>query len=114
TYYGEYRSVDDELRDYEKVTLADVRQVLDRYPVDRLTTLALGPLRELAPAEGAPLTARSGTRGISPSPPAAAAPPHRWRRPPAPERGRGTRPHPPLPPPRAAAPSHRAGSSPIR
>lgn len=43
-YYGRYRSVDDELRDYETVTLADVRAALDRYPIDRLTTLALGPL----------------------------------------------------------------------
>jgi predicted Zn-dependent peptidase len=47
TYYGHYRSIDDELADYEKVTLADVRQVLDRYPLDRLTTVALGPLNEL-------------------------------------------------------------------
>jgi predicted Zn-dependent peptidase len=46
-YYGSYRSVDDELRDYEAVTLADVRAVLDRYPLTRLTTLALGPLAEL-------------------------------------------------------------------
>ncbi|MFO0842822.1 MAG: pitrilysin family protein [Gemmataceae bacterium] len=47
TYYGEYRSIDDELADYERVTLADVRAVLDRYPLDRLTTVALGPLREV-------------------------------------------------------------------
>lgn len=46
-YYGRYRSVDDELQDYEKVTLPDVRAVLDRYPIDRLTTLALGPLTSL-------------------------------------------------------------------
>lgn len=46
-YYGKYRSVDDELRDYEGVTLADVRRVLDQYPIDRLTTLALGPLADL-------------------------------------------------------------------
>jgi predicted Zn-dependent peptidase len=46
-YYGSYRSVDDELRDYEAVTLADVRQVLQRYPLTRLTTLALGPLAAL-------------------------------------------------------------------
>ncbi len=46
-YYGYYRSIDDELADYEKVTLADVRAVLDKYPLDRLTTVALGPLREL-------------------------------------------------------------------
>jgi predicted Zn-dependent peptidase len=48
TYQGEYRSVDDELRAYEAVTLADVRKVLDRYPLPRMTTLALGPLKELA------------------------------------------------------------------
>jgi predicted Zn-dependent peptidase len=47
TYQGEYRSVDDELRAYEGVTLADVRQVLDRYPLLQLTTLALGPLGEI-------------------------------------------------------------------
>jgi predicted Zn-dependent peptidase len=47
TYYGHYRSIDDELADYEKVALSDVRAVLDQYPLDRLTTVALGPLREL-------------------------------------------------------------------
>ncbi len=47
TYYGNYRSVDDELRDYEKVTLGDVRQVLQRYPLTNLTTVALGPLAEM-------------------------------------------------------------------
>lgn len=47
TYYGHYRSIDEDLADYERVTLADVRAVLDRYPLDRLTTLALGPLSEL-------------------------------------------------------------------
>lgn len=43
-YQSEYRSVDDELKRYEAVTLADVRTVLDRYPLDNVTTLALGPL----------------------------------------------------------------------
>jgi predicted Zn-dependent peptidase len=47
-YYGSYRSVDDELRDYEAVTLADIRRVLDHYPLTRLTSLALGPLTEVA------------------------------------------------------------------
>jgi predicted Zn-dependent peptidase len=51
-YQHDYRSVDDELASYEKVTVADVRAVLDRYPLDRVTTLALGPLTALAPAEG--------------------------------------------------------------
>jgi predicted Zn-dependent peptidase len=48
TYYGCYRSIDDDLRDYEAVTLADVRRVLDEYPLPRVTTLALGPLKGLA------------------------------------------------------------------
>jgi predicted Zn-dependent peptidase len=54
TYQHEYRSVDDELAAYEKLTLADVRAVLDRYPLDRVTTLALGPLATLQrpPANG--------------------------------------------------------------
>jgi predicted Zn-dependent peptidase len=47
TYQGEYRSVDDELRAYEAVTLADVRTLLERYPLPQVTTLALGPLAEL-------------------------------------------------------------------
>jgi predicted Zn-dependent peptidase len=51
TYQHEYRSVDDDLRAYEAVTLDAVRQVLDRYPLDRVTTLALGPLAQLASAE---------------------------------------------------------------
>jgi predicted Zn-dependent peptidase len=47
TYQGEYKSVDDELRAYESVTLQDVRKVLDHYPLPQVTTLALGPLAEL-------------------------------------------------------------------
>jgi predicted Zn-dependent peptidase len=51
TYQHQYRSVDDELRAYEEVTLKSVREVLERYPLDRVTTLALGPLKMLeAPA----------------------------------------------------------------
>jgi predicted Zn-dependent peptidase len=47
TYLGKYRSVDDELADYDAVTLARVREVLDRYPLTKVTTLALGPLPSL-------------------------------------------------------------------
>jgi predicted Zn-dependent peptidase len=47
TYLGQYRSVDDELAAFDAVTLASVREVLDRYPIDQVTTLALGPLKEL-------------------------------------------------------------------
>jgi predicted Zn-dependent peptidase len=46
-YQHEYRSVDDELRAYRAVTPADVRTVLERYPLDRVTALALGPLPRL-------------------------------------------------------------------
>jgi predicted Zn-dependent peptidase len=47
TYQHEYRSVDDDLKAYRAVTLKDVRTVLDRFPIDRVTTLALGPLAKL-------------------------------------------------------------------
>jgi predicted Zn-dependent peptidase len=47
TYLREYRSMDDELKSYESVTLKKIRQVLDRYPIDQVTTLALGPLGKL-------------------------------------------------------------------
>jgi len=47
TYLGRYRSVDDELQAFEAVTRDSVREVLDRYPLDRTTTFALGPLTEL-------------------------------------------------------------------
>jgi predicted Zn-dependent peptidase len=47
TYQHEYRTVDDDLKAYEAVTLGVVREVLDRYPLDKVTTLALGPLAQL-------------------------------------------------------------------
>lgn len=47
TYQHEYRSMDDELRAFESVTLQSIREVLERYPLDRVTTLALGPLEKL-------------------------------------------------------------------
>lgn len=47
TYLHEYRTVDDELQAFDAVTLDQVRQVLDRYPLDQTTTLALGPLGKL-------------------------------------------------------------------
>ncbi len=48
TYLGQYRSVDDELQAFDAVTLDAIREVLDRYPIDQVTTLALGPLKEVA------------------------------------------------------------------
>jgi predicted Zn-dependent peptidase len=47
TYQHEYRSVDDDLRAYEAVTQTSIREVLERYPIDKVTTLALGPLEKL-------------------------------------------------------------------
>jgi predicted Zn-dependent peptidase len=47
TYLQQYRSVDDELEAFDAVTLKSIREVLDKYPIDRTTTLALGPLAEL-------------------------------------------------------------------
>jgi predicted Zn-dependent peptidase len=47
TYQHEYRSVDDDLKAYRGVTLKTVRAVLDRFPIDKVTTLALGPLKAL-------------------------------------------------------------------
>jgi predicted Zn-dependent peptidase len=48
TYLHQYRTVDDDLRAFDAVTLETIREVLDRYPLDQVTTLALGPLESLA------------------------------------------------------------------
>lgn len=47
TYLGEYRTVDDELKAFDAVTLESIREVLERFPIDEATTLALGPLKGL-------------------------------------------------------------------
>jgi predicted Zn-dependent peptidase len=49
TYLHTYRSVDDELKAFEAVTLQDLRRVIDDYPFDRAATVALGPLPRVAP-----------------------------------------------------------------
>jgi predicted Zn-dependent peptidase len=46
TYLHQYRTVDDEMHAFDAVTLGTIREVLDRYPLDRITTLALGPLEK--------------------------------------------------------------------
>jgi predicted Zn-dependent peptidase len=51
-YQHGYRTVDDDLRAYESVTLAAIREVLERYPLDQLTTFALGPLSRLSQPNG--------------------------------------------------------------
>ena len=55
TYTGEYRDVDTELANYDAVTLTDVRDYLDRYPIDRSTVIAFGPATALAGVEGKPV-----------------------------------------------------------
>jgi predicted Zn-dependent peptidase len=52
TYLNQYRSVDEELKAFEAVSLKSIREVLDRYPVDQVTTLALGPLASLGNGVG--------------------------------------------------------------
>ena len=47
TYLKTYRTVDEELQNFDAVTLKDLRNVLDKYPFDQLTVLALGPLASL-------------------------------------------------------------------
>jgi predicted Zn-dependent peptidase len=47
TYLRTYRSVDEELQNFDAVSLKDIRNVLDQYPFDQLTVLALGPLAKL-------------------------------------------------------------------
>ncbi len=51
TYLHQYRTVDDEIKAFDAVTLQTIREVLDRYPLDQVTTLALGPLETLARQE---------------------------------------------------------------
>jgi predicted Zn-dependent peptidase len=52
SYLHQYRDVDDELKAFEAVTLRDIRAVLDQYPLDQVTTLALGPLEQLRRTKG--------------------------------------------------------------
>ena len=52
TYLRQYRSVDDELKAFDAVTLDKVRELLDSYPLDRVTTFALGPLETLKRPNG--------------------------------------------------------------
>jgi predicted Zn-dependent peptidase len=50
-YLHKYRTVDEELKAFDAVTLKTIRKLLDRYPLDQVTTLALGPLANIKPAE---------------------------------------------------------------
>src|SRR5262249_38081529 len=52
TYLHKYRTVDDELNAFAAVNLKSLRKVLDAYPLDQVTTLALGPLAKLRRPSG--------------------------------------------------------------
>jgi predicted Zn-dependent peptidase len=47
-YLGKYLSVDDELKAFDAVDLAAIREVLDRYPLVKPAIFALGPIAEVA------------------------------------------------------------------
>ena len=47
TYLRKYRTVDEELKAFDAVTLKTIGQLLERYPLDRVTTLALGPVKKI-------------------------------------------------------------------
>jgi predicted Zn-dependent peptidase len=47
TYQHEYRSVDDELKLYQKVSRQSIGELLERYPLPGVTTLVLGPLDQV-------------------------------------------------------------------
>jgi predicted Zn-dependent peptidase len=51
TYLHQYRTVDEELNAFDAVSLKSIGEVLEQYPLDRLTTLALGPLESLSRPE---------------------------------------------------------------
>jgi predicted Zn-dependent peptidase len=47
-YRREYRSVSDDIATYRAITAADIRELLKRYPLGQLTTVAVGPLETLS------------------------------------------------------------------
>lgn len=46
-YLRKYKSVDEDMQTYEKVNLRQIQQLIERYPLLRLTTTAMGPLAKL-------------------------------------------------------------------
>jgi predicted Zn-dependent peptidase len=47
TYLHKYRTIDDDLKAFDRVTLKTIRQLLDRFPLDHQSIVALGPLAKL-------------------------------------------------------------------
>jgi predicted Zn-dependent peptidase len=52
TYLGKYRTADEELKAYEAVSTKTIGRLIEKYPLDRITTLALGPLKKLRRVSG--------------------------------------------------------------
>lgn len=46
-YLRKYKSIDEDMQTYEKVNLRQIQQLIERYPLLRLTTTAMGPLEKL-------------------------------------------------------------------
>ena len=44
---GEYRTVRDVVDAYQAVTVADIREILDQFPLTEETTVTIGPLKEM-------------------------------------------------------------------
>ena len=51
TYRREHMAVEAELEAYSKVTLGDLRRVLDRWPLVPMTVVSVGPTTEIRPVE---------------------------------------------------------------
>lgn len=49
-YRGDFRSISDDLKSIRGITLNEIREVLNRYPLTMTTTVGVGPLTELLPA----------------------------------------------------------------
>jgi predicted Zn-dependent peptidase len=46
-YLGQYRTADDDLVAIDAVTVKDIRSLLDAYPIDQPTVVALGPVESM-------------------------------------------------------------------
>ena len=44
---GEYRTVSDVVDSYQAVTVADIREILDQFPLTEETTVTIGPLKQM-------------------------------------------------------------------
>ena len=42
-YRGQYRSVADDLATVRAITMDDIRELLDKYPIEMITTVGVGP-----------------------------------------------------------------------